>query len=32
MYAAKHDGGNQSRSTHIPRVDFEASADDACAN
>jgi diguanylate cyclase (GGDEF)-like protein len=28
MYAAKRAGGNQSRSTHIPRVDFEASAAD----
>jgi diguanylate cyclase (GGDEF)-like protein len=25
MYAAKHAGGNQSRSTHIPRADFEGS-------
>jgi diguanylate cyclase (GGDEF)-like protein len=25
MYAAKHAGGNQSRSTHLPRADFEGS-------
>lgn len=25
MYAAKHAGGNQSRSTHLPRAEFESS-------
>jgi diguanylate cyclase (GGDEF)-like protein len=25
MYAAKHAGGNQSRSTHMPHTDFEGS-------